>query len=221
MIGYIYTLKEGCKKMRQLTFSILIAVVLSLLALPAMAVVVNFDDLGTPNAYPQANDFGPFYAGFSWNGWEVMNQSTYQAIYHDATPLPSNPNFAYLGYDPGETWTISSVDPFNFLGAQFAYWPSIGTLAANSVTVRGYLGANLVGTVSTGQLSLVWAGSGGISGVDKLVFSTSPGSKYFRMDNFSYDAVPEPLSLFLGGSGLVGFGLLKRWRKTAAATTSG
>ena len=64
---------------------------------------------------------------------------------------------------------------------------------------------NLVNAVSTGQLSTVWAGSGGISGVDRLVFSTSPASGdyrgYFRMDNLSYDAVPEPATLGLLGGG--------------------
>ena len=106
-------------------FRLLLVVLLTstlLLVTPAMATTVNFDGLPTPNPYPQANDFGPFYAGFSWNGWEVMNQSTYQTNYLDPTPLPSNPNFAYPGYDPGDgTLTVSSVVPFNFLGAQFAY----------------------------------------------------------------------------------------------------
>jgi len=207
--------------MRKLTFSTLIAVVLSLLAMPAMATVVNFDNLPTPlfwvvpNAY---GDFGPLYGGLSWTGWEVMNRPAYNAIYgQNEVALPSEPNFAYGGNDTA-TLTVSSVDPFNFLGAQFASWQG-GQGLANSVAVRGYLGANLVGTVSMGLLP-AWAPlSGGIAGVDRLEFSTNLGTGmsagYFRMDNLNYEPVPEPLTLLLIGGGLLAFGGLRR-RKTAA-----
>lgn len=202
--------------MRKLGFCSLILALL--LAIPALAspVVVGFDDLVTPNTWlGRANawgDFGPSYAGLSWTGWEVMNRPAYWALYGDATALPSASNFAYPGLDT-PTLTVSSDNLFDFIGAMFAYWPNTGSVVANSVTIKGYRGGNLVNTVSTGQLSTTWAASGGISGlVDRLEFTTAPGSGYFRMDDFVYAPVPEPATTAMAfiGNGLLLVGCVRR-----------
>ncbi len=190
-----------------------------LLVTPVAATVVNFDNLPTTQTWgSQTNawaDIPGNYMGLSWVGWEVMNQSAYQALYSDPTPLPSASNFAYPGLDTGGVLTVTG-NPFNFLGVSFAYWPNTTSVKANDVTIRGYLGANLVAQATTFQLTTTWRGYGGFAGpVDRLEFSTNPGSGYFRMDNFSYEsasAVPEPGTFWslISGGGLLGLGLLKR-----------
>ena len=130
-------------KIRSLT---LIIAVIALLATPAMAgTIINFDGLPTTQIWGSVygwDDIPLIYAGFNWVGWEVISQPAYAAFYHDNTPFPSGPNFAYPGNE-SEGLQISSANPFQFIGADFASWPNAnGTIP--SVTITGYLGGNLV-----------------------------------------------------------------------------
>jgi hypothetical protein len=57
--------------------------------------------------------------------------------------------------------------------------------------------------------------SGAIYGVDALVFKSSAGGKYWRMDNFEFE-VPEPVSLTVWsmlGVGGIGIAAWKRRRQ--------
>ena len=186
----------------------------------ATAGVVGFDDLTTNQPWTTNvtvqnawTDVPLAYAGMSWIGWEVMNRSAYNTLYGQSEPtLPSDPNFAYSGNDSGGILTVTSADPFNFLGTQLSYWPGASG-AVNSVTITGWLGSVQVGQVTT-NLSAGWTNSGGINGVDKLVFA--PANGVFRMDNLETESgVPEPASITMisGGGLLLLMGALRRRRQ--------
>src|ERR1035437_1974696 len=170
-----------------LSFSVVLKLfLLALLAAGFMkaSLIVNFDDLETPLSYfsaPNAYGYVPAsYDGFNWGNWEVMNQTAYNSLYLDNTPIPSNPNFAFLSPDSSAA-SISSGTPFEFMGVQLAGWPDTNNPVASSVTITGYLNGTLVGSDTGDITNTVWSTSGGIAGaVDTLVFSS--GDAYFRMD---------------------------------------
>jgi len=191
--------------------------VLAMLASGIMSaeVVTTFDDLSTHLSFSsETNAYGYIptsYDGFTWINWEVMNQSVYDNLYLDGTPIPSGPNFAFPSPHKS-TVSISSTTPFVFVGAELSGWPDTNGPVASSVTIKGYLDDDLVGSATEAISNDVWSYSSGISGkVDKLVFSS--GDAYFRMDNFEASAAPEPTTLGLVATGLLTLAFIRIRRR--------
>ena len=76
--------------------------------------------------------------------------------------------------------------------------------SSTSITVKGYRGGNLVATASMDLgPGFVWL-QAGFNQVDELDFFASADRNQYRlMDNFN-EPVPEPASLLLLGTGLIG-----------------
>jgi hypothetical protein len=196
-------------------------VLLALLSAGFMSadVVVNFDNLPTPlTAFSDPNAYGNIpasYDGLTWVNWEVMNQTAYSDLYLDNTPIPSNPNFAFPSPN-SQTLSISSANPFEFLGVQLSGWPDTNDPVASSVTVTGYLNNVLVGSVTQAITNTVWSSSGGITGaVDTLVFSS--GDAYFRMDDVDINPTPEPATFASIVIGLLAIAIIQMRRKIKTA----
>lgn len=211
----------------------LVLVLTAVICLPGMAMastILNFDDIGTaPSGYATMPST---YGGLTWTGTPFdMTVLTEAFLHNTGSSFPSGLNAVRSAAS-----MVTSADPFFFDGASFGTMKQYNynqAYSATSVTITGYLGANLVGSqtinftpTANGAAYALTYTSGTLAGaVDKLVFTdTWPdtmhyGAGYFLMDNFAYTlaptpAVPVPPSVLLLGSGLLGLGALRFRRGT-------
>jgi hypothetical protein len=206
----------------------------------ALATVITFDDLPTPNSGDPNLGGGSvnsgyiplLYEGFTWTverRWGVVEDTTYNSAYHNNTAFPSSPNAAYNvdGITQIQMDTSSS-GPINVIGAHFAYWALYDKtfqeqgytfphgLSSASVTVTGYLGSTLVGSVILSLTSEFQYLTLGFNNVDKLTFANDGNYRnYWLMDNLEYTPVPLPASVLLLGCGLLSLAGLGFRRKNS------
>jgi hypothetical protein len=190
---------------------LILAAVLLACLLPLSAAVLTFDDVTGGGTQLPAG-----YGGFNWDSnFYVYDSSAYDSGYGNTYTFPSDPNAVYNAF--GVLTMSVTGTPFTFDGAYFTGWAednSYANYTATSISIDGYLGGNLVGTVSTGLPadSFVWLGADMM--VDTLVFTSSNSGNWWLMDNFTYNsAIPEPGTLLLCAAGLLLAGTLKLRRR--------
>ena len=194
---------------------VICATVLLAVAVQTQASIVNFDDLATnlsfagPSGTMKYDVIPLFYQGLQWTpngdaGWNVNSGTTYMSAYGNSYGAASADNFA-----SNSGLAVATVDgtTFDFVGADFSTWAlnnafasfAGGYSSATSVTVNGYNGATLIGTVSMNLSStgFNWL-SAGFVGIDKLEISSNSAQGYWIMDNFT---TPEPATMALLGLG--------------------
>jgi hypothetical protein len=182
------------------------ALVLATAGLGRASSIIDFNDLATPNNGAGIADWGVVptsYATFMWAGWEVVDGASFDSAY---TPIfsPPFPNKAvYNGGDGNLTVAISSGTPFNLIGADFSYWPGIGTpYEASIVTITGWLDDVQVGAPVVISLTDTFAlASINLVNINLATFTSSDEGQYWLMDNMEVQTAPEPSSalLLLGG----------------------
>lgn len=184
---------------KQIAISALAAMALgAIVTTQARATVVTFDDL--PHVCCSFIPDG--YGGIIWNGeWQSGPQSSpynAESAPNVAVATVTNPEFDFSS-------------PVTFNGAYFS-----GPDGFSTVEFDLYLGGTLEstsGSLSTNSIPAFLAS--GYSGlVDKVVVADSFAADVFAMDNVTYNELPEPSTMTLVSTALLGFVALLRRKFT-------
>lgn len=159
------------------------------------------------------------YAGFNWNNFYTLNGAWGASQYSSPGYMNGTTSgncIAFNGF--GAPSTVSSLTPFSFNGgwftAAFTNGLSLSITAFNGATqlFQSFL---TLDTQTPQQLAVLW------DNVDRVEFASgtgTPGSQFvfddFRFNNAPIPSVvPEPASLVLLGSGLLGLAAVQYRRR--------
>lgn len=171
----------------------------------ASATVLTFDDIAVnPNS---THGIYNGYGGFNWTDVHIIHENYHPGSGY-ANGVVSGNWAAFNAYD-----RIATVNNtvFDFNGAFFtsAWDPT------NYITAIGYLDNSEIyrSTYQVNQQTPTWL-QFDFLGIDTLTLNSS--GSHFAMDNFTFNEtapVPEPATLFLLGSGVLGMIVSKKRKK--------
>jgi hypothetical protein len=171
-------------------------------SLSGYATVLGFGPLGDC-----CNQIPDGYGGFHWDpNFYNVNNGYLQTNYGFSYGAPSG-GAAFNAFD-GRQVSLWRDTPFTFEGAYFSTWGNddqYSNMSSLTVTILAYDSQNqLLGTIESSLPAdqFIFVGAD-IPNVSKLVFDNDGISGHrWLMDDLTYEAVPEPASLIISGSGI-------------------
>jgi len=182
----------------------------------AEATVLTFDDLASTQKY---EIIPSGYGGLNWNGFGYAYAPSFSYSGFQLGRVSDD----HVAFNLGAGAATVSGSLFDFNGVYLtAAWRS-----GLNIRVQGFKGEDLIDerTVVANWYSPTWFDFN-FSGIDRVVFESFGGTDsarlegegaHFVMDNFTFNEnapVPEPATMLLLASGLVGLAGLRRKFKT-------
>jgi hypothetical protein len=214
--------KQWMKKRKAMCSLVVASIFFAMLATVANAATITFDEFAaTNNNVAIQNEYSGVGVTFGSN-----NAGTWGGN------LNGNPGNWGLGGTNGSAFlgnngqTINNYDTSIFFTTAVSFISldisrSNGSTGGQTMTVLAYAGSTLLG--STGPLTLgainSWTTVGlNFAGIDKVVLdgsgeasaSQSEVFSPYGIDNLQFSAVPEPVTLWLLGAGLIGLAGISR-----------
>jgi len=200
-----------------ISYTVITFVISMLLASTVGAITLTFDDIDSRDLISLGPTYFPYWGvheGFQFsstssvNRVDVMNLDIYSA----SGPAYSG-SYALMNNVSGAA--VVTAEDGSLFSFQSVYAKSWHEYNLGLREIKGFLSGTEVASVTL-DLTGSWQHIvGNFSNIDRLEFqlNLTPGSGFFLLDDLvlnESNAVPEPSTLLLFGTGLVGIGIFRR-----------